>query len=120
MNKRFLVVCFVLFLISGAASATIVQGIDLEFVSIGNIGNPGDVRTTYPNSANPYGAGSVDHAYKIGKYEITYGQWNTFITDSGAPDGSLYNFLGTWYDPYDPFIMWTGTNVAANGVCNFA
>jgi hypothetical protein len=41
---------------------------DIEFVTIGNPGNPGD-STVYPNSA-----GSVPYTYRIGKYEISEDQ----------------------------------------------
>jgi len=68
-------------------SATPVQGIDIEFVTIGNASNAGDTR----GAANPSGAGAVAYDYSIGKYEITNGQWNTFVLAAGAPTGNPSN-----------------------------
>ena len=38
---------------------------DIEFVTIGNPGNPADT------TGNPNPAGAVDYVYRIGKYEIS-------------------------------------------------
>ena len=91
------------------ASAIIVQGIDIDFVTIGNPGNPGDTRTDYPNSAAPYDCGAVDYEYQIGKYEVTNGQWDAFISAAGAPTGNPSN-------AYDESAYWTGTDVPTNNV----
>lgn len=40
---------------------------EMEFVAIGDPGNPGDPL------GNPAGAGAVDYAYRIGKYEVSWG-----------------------------------------------
>jgi formylglycine-generating enzyme required for sulfatase activity len=66
------------------ASAEIIRGINIDFVTIGNAGNAGDTRS----EANPYGCGSVGYEYRIGKYEVTNAQWNTFVTAAGAPTGN--------------------------------
>jgi len=100
-----LCLCF----ISGVVSAESVRGIDLDFVTIGNPGNPGDTRTDYPDSANPYGCGAVDYTYQLGKYEITNGQWNDFVSAAGAPTGNPSY-------AYDQSPSWTGTNVPTNKV----
>ncbi len=67
-----------LFFFSSIASAENVQGIEIEFVTIGNPGNPGD--TT--------GFGAVGYEYSIGKYEVTNAQWVQFTTAAGAPTGN--------------------------------
>jgi len=85
------------------ASAELIQGISIDFVTIGNPGNPGDTRTDYPNSANPYGCGSVDYVYQIGKYEVTNGQWYDFVAAAGAPTGNA------WW-AYDESGYFTGDN----------
>lgn len=93
------------------ASADIVRGIDIDFVTIGNAGNPGDTRTIYPNSANPYGCGEVSYEYQIGKYEITNGQWDAFVLMAGDPTGNPSEAYNN-----NPLTSWTGSNIPANGV----
>ena len=103
----------VLLAVANVASATIVQGIDIDFVTIGNAGNAGDTRTqSFPNDksfATPYGCGAVGYDYQIGKYEITNGQWDAFVTAAGAPTG----YPGT---AYDDNARYTATNVPTNEV----
>ena len=64
--------------VANFASATIVQGIDIDFVTIGNAGN----------TADSTGFGAVGHEYRIGKYEVTDDQWDAFITVVGTPTGN--------------------------------
>jgi len=66
------------------ASADTIRGINMDFVTIGHAGNPGDTRA----EANPYGCGAVSYNYRIGKYEVTNAQWNTFTAAAGAPTGN--------------------------------
>ena len=87
-SKTILVAVVVLLSVINIASATPVRGIDIDFVTIGNPGNPGDTRISYPDEANPYGCGAVGYEYQIGKYEITNAQWNAFTLASGAPTGN--------------------------------
>jgi len=82
------------------ASADIIQGIDIDFVTIGNPGNPGDTRA----EANPTGCGAVGYTYQLGQYEITNGQWDSFVTAAGAPTGNPS-------DAYDESADWTGDNI---------
>jgi formylglycine-generating enzyme required for sulfatase activity len=88
------------------ASADIIRGINIDFVTIGNAGNPGDTRDG--GLANPYGCGAVSYEYRIGKYEITNGQWNQFVAYAGAPTGSN----GSYSRPP----TFTGINVPTNNV----
>jgi formylglycine-generating enzyme required for sulfatase activity len=97
-----LVIACVMALVN-VASATIVQGIDIDFVTIGNPGNPGDIRA----AANPTGCGAVGYEYQIGKYEITNSQWDAFVSASGAPTGNPST-------AYDESSEWTGTDVPTN------
>jgi formylglycine-generating enzyme len=62
------------------ASADTIRGIDINFVTIGNAGNAADTGGTP-------GCGAVSYDYRIGKYEVTNVQWNTFTTAAGAPTG---------------------------------
>ncbi len=91
--------------VANIASAEIVRGIDIDFVTIGNAGNSGDTRA----AANPTGCGAVGYEYQIGKYEVTNGQWDAFVSAAGAPTGNpsvAYNESATW----------TGTNVPTSAV----
>jgi formylglycine-generating enzyme len=81
---------FVLAVLCGLAWATLasaetIRGVDVEFV---NIDNPGNVADTRVMSDGSTGYGAVGYKYKIGKYEITNAQWNTFTSAVGAPAGS--------------------------------
>ena len=107
MKKRELMILVVGVLLSVAnvASATVVQGINIDFVAIGDAGNAGDTR----GAASPSGAGSVAYGYSIGKYEITNGQWDTFVSAAGAPTGNPSY-------AYDESASWTGTDVPTNEV----
>ncbi|MGD0786137.1 MAG: SUMF1/EgtB/PvdO family nonheme iron enzyme [Sedimentisphaerales bacterium] len=62
------------------ASANTIRGIDIDFVTIGNAGNTADTGGTV-------GCGAVGYNYRIGKYEVTNTQWNTFTAAIGAPTG---------------------------------
>lgn len=105
MKKSILVVSIACLLsVTNIASATIVQGIDIDFVTIGNAGNGTD-----PATGNLYGA--VDYNYQIGKYEVTNGQWDTFVSAAGAPTG---NDGG-----YSRDAFWAGTNVPTNEISWF-
>jgi formylglycine-generating enzyme required for sulfatase activity len=73
--------------VANTVSATIVRGIDIDFVTIGNAGNPGDTRA----EANPYGCGVVAYEYQIGTYEVTNAQWNAFVSAVGVPTGNPTN-----------------------------
>ncbi len=61
-----------------SASATVT----MDWVSIGDINNAADT-TSY---------GAVDHAYRIGKYEVTNAQYGAFLNAKGASNsGAIYN-----------------------------
>ena len=61
--------------------------IDIDFVTIGNPGNPGDTRA----EANPSGCGAVDYDYRIGKYEVSSNQWQTINTAAGIGDSGYWS-----------------------------
>jgi len=63
------------------ASADTIRGIGMDFVTIGNAGNAADTGGTP-------GCGAVSYVYRIGKYEVTNAQWNTFTDAAGAPTGN--------------------------------
>jgi formylglycine-generating enzyme len=70
--------------VTNVVSADTIRGINMDFVTIGHAGNPGDIRA----EANPYGCGAVGYNYRIGKYEVTNAQWNAFTNIAGAPTGN--------------------------------
>ena len=80
-------VAFLIFAIN-IASAELIRGVAIDFVTIGNPGNGGDLRVGFPNSSEPYGCGSVDYVYHIGMYEVTNAQWYDFVSAAGAPTGN--------------------------------
>ena len=107
-NNALVRVCAVFLLVlavANVASAIPVPGIDIDFVTIGNAGNPGDIRP----EANPVGCGAVDYTYQIGKYEVTNSQWDAFISAAGAP-------IGNPSSAYDESVTWIGTDMPTNEV----
>ena len=104
-SKSILGLAMVLLGMTTIASAAIVRGIDIDFVTIGNPGNPGDTRP----QADPTGCGAVGYTYGIGKYEITNGQWDSFVTAVGAPAGNPSY-------AYNNSAFWTGDNIPSTGV----
>jgi hypothetical protein len=61
--------------------ADTIQGINMEFVTVGNPDNP-------PDTEGIPGCGAVSYIYHIGKYEVTNNQWNALIDIAGAPTGN--------------------------------
>ena len=110
----YLAVLMVMLSVVNVVSAELVQGIDIDFVTIGNPGNAGDARSEIYMyglpSANPAGCGSVAYEYQIGKYEITNGQWNAFVSAAGAPTGYTYSHA------YDESATSSGTDAPTNKV----
>lgn len=52
----------------------------LEFVTVGNPGNPADMRYNLNGSlGRPEGYGAVPYAYRMGEFEITAGQYTEFL-----------------------------------------
>jgi formylglycine-generating enzyme required for sulfatase activity len=98
-SQSFLAAVLVMTLANFAPADTI-RGISMDFVAIGNAGNPADTRA----QANPYGCGAVGYNYRIGKYEVTNAQWNAFAAIAGAPTGNAgaYNFSSRFTGAQQP------------------
>jgi formylglycine-generating enzyme len=63
--------------------AGMAQAVTIDLVPVGDINNAADATTGY---------GSVDHAYAIGKYEVTAGQYCEFLNATAKNDlYELYN-----------------------------
>ena len=104
-NARVLIVFVYMMAAVNFASADNIRGIDMDFVTIGNAGNAGDTRS----EANPYDCGAVSYNYRIGKYEVTNAQWNTFTAAAGAPTGNPSS-------AYDQSAYFTGAQQPTNEV----
>ena len=89
MSQRF---CWLrVLVVAGVASAfaSTALAVNIETVTVGNPGNPGDTR--YPRGGVP-SFGSVGYTYSIGKYEVTAGQYTEFLNAVAATDTyGLYN-----------------------------
>jgi sulfatase modifying factor 1 len=85
--------------VASIASAELIRGIDIDFVTIGNPGNP----------AFSTGHGAVDYVYRIGKYEITNAQWDQFVISAGSPSG-----FPPW--DFDNDTFYTGDQKATTGI----
>ena len=81
MKIRILAVVVCVLAVANFASADTIQGISIDFVTIGNPGNAADTGGT-PD------CGAVSYDYRIGKYEVTNAQWNAFTAAAGAPTGN--------------------------------
>jgi len=71
---------------AGIASA----GINIETVQVGNVGNAADMRIQRDNTS---GYGAVSYEYRIGKYEVTAGQYTAFL--NGVAKTDTYNLYNT-------------------------
>jgi len=107
MEKKVLLTLVILLAITNAASAIVVQGIDMDFVPIGNAGNAVDTQVMSTDGTTGYGAVAYD--YYIGKYEVTNAQWEQFTTAAGAPTGNPSK-------AYDESMEFTGAQLPANNI----
>ena len=97
--RRTIVVMAAILLLAG----TPVAGITIDMVTIGNPGNAPDTRYETP------GYGGVAYTYRIGKTEVTAGQYTEFLNAVAAEDAyDLYND-GMWSDIYGCKIQQDGT-----------
>jgi sulfatase modifying factor 1 len=78
MKRQSILVLASVLVFAASVSGDMVQGINMDFVTIGNAGN----------AADSTGYGSVGYDFSIGKYEVTNAQWNTFVSAAGAPTGT--------------------------------
>jgi sulfatase modifying factor 1 len=74
-----------LFVFTLVPCATAIATIAIDTVPVGNVGNAND-----PATGNLYGG--VNYAYSIGKYEVTVGQYTSFLNAVASTDMyNLYN-----------------------------
>lgn len=100
--KRTILLSIAIFVLAGnIVSAELIRdGIDIDFVTIGNPGNPGD---------DTMGYGAVGYEYQIGKYEVTNAQWDAFTLAAGVPTGNPSS-------AYDRGAYYTGDQQPTNEV----
>jgi formylglycine-generating enzyme required for sulfatase activity len=68
----------------------------LQFVPVGDPGNPADTTVMWPDNTTGYG--SVPYTYQMGKYDVTVGQYCQFLNAVAATDP-----YGV-YNPYMGFV----------------
>ena len=89
-----------------AASAVVI-----ETVPVGNPGNAGELSG---NGAGGYGSdricGAVDYVYRIGKYEITAGQYTEFLNVKATSDPHGLYDESMWTSTYGCKIERTGSD----------
>lgn len=87
--------CLPLVLLIGLTCVDVAQGepLDIATVSIGNLGNAPELSGIAAGGEGPTRpCGYVDHAYRIGLFEITAGQYTAFLNAVAAADTyHLYN-----------------------------
>ncbi len=88
--RKLITICAVLTMllaVSGVAQATIT----IDMVTVGNAGNAGEQRRLASGDLTYYGG--VAYEYKIGKYEVTAGQYTAFLNSVAATTDTygLYN-----------------------------
>ena len=108
--KRYLPLstCAIVAALISSASATVT----MDWVTIGNANNAAD-----PATGSLYGA--VDHAYRIGKYEVTNAQYGEFLNAKGQSNAnSIYNtnmpFYGITQSGNSGSFSYTVTTALAN------
>jgi sulfatase modifying factor 1 len=76
--------------LAGITLVTPAWAVSIDFVEIGNPGNPNDTVTASDGSGLHFGA--VNYPYAIGKYKVTLTQYAAFLNAVAATDAySLYN-----------------------------
>jgi hypothetical protein len=116
-----------LFVPQSASADTFGTGLnsfDIEFVNIGDPGNAADTASD-PNPPAPNPAGSVDYAYRMGKFEISEDMIDKANAEGGL--GITKDTLGvdkpatsvTWNEAAR-FVNWLNTSSGSTPAYNFA
>lgn len=93
----------------GLSSTFLYADVQIDLLTIGDVGNPYDV----PYDTHPeYHYGTVDYVYQIGKYEVTVGQYTEFLNTKAQSDPyGLYNInMGGNYTIGGSLIERSGTS----------
>ncbi len=92
MNKKFFFLGLFCILLN---SVIATEAITIDMVTVGNTNNPPDTAVMNDNTT---GYGSVSYPFQIGKYEITTGQFATFlnaVARNSDPYSLRYSYSGT-------------------------
>lgn len=104
---------FVVALAVCACAAGAQAQVTIETVTVGNPGNAGELSGA---GAGGYGpdriCGAVDYVYRIGKFEVTAGQYTAFLNAVAASD--TYGLYSTYMD-YDANPAYRGCNIKRSG-----
>ncbi len=94
----------------GVATPILHARPDIEFVTIGDPGNPGYSGPNPPGYTNVQGRGAVGYEYRIGKYEVTTAQWMEFVNNYTVLGGQWTFFADPvfWGAVYDPSYIGPG------------
>src|SRR5690242_3918723 len=84
---------FIQSVVVGLMCVSCAHGITIDTVVIGDAGNPND-----PATGGLYGG--VDYDYRIGKYEVTVGQYVSFLNAVAATD--TYGLYNTQMETFAP------------------
>jgi sulfatase modifying factor 1 len=89
--------------------------VNIETVFVGDAGNAADTRAMSDGTS---GYGAVPHGYNIGKYEVTIGQYVTFLNTVAKTSNNAY-ITSLWKpsmatDPYVSGISRSGSGTLAN------
>ena len=140
MNKVFSILGFLVFLLTAATAA---QAITIDMVTVANPGNAPDSVVMNDGTS---GYGEVDYTYKIGKFEITAGQYTAFlnavarqadpyllgrvtgpggtlqmncnITRSGTPGNYTYSVPADWANRPVNYVDWGSAARFCNWMAN--
>lgn len=96
----------VLMALCASCAAATAQVVVMQTVPVGHPGNGMDER--YPDS-EVSGVGAVDYAYYIGRFEVTAGQYTTFLNAVAAEDPYGLYHQGMWNDALGCQILQTGS-----------
>jgi formylglycine-generating enzyme required for sulfatase activity len=107
MMKKTIVFALIVFgmAVVNVASADLIRGVGMDFVTIGHAGNAADTGGTP-------GCGAVGYNYRIGKTEVTNAQWDAFTAMAGVPTENPaypsgyggYNYTYSWGRPGHPVV----------------
>jgi sulfatase modifying factor 1 len=105
MATRLIILAAVLVLLIAST-----QAVTIDWVTVGNPGN--EVDTRYSDFNHRDGFGEVDYTYRIGKYEVTAGQYTEFLNAVAADD--IFGLYNPMMD-YDANPLRLGANIKRTG-----
>ena len=87
--------------LSGDAVVDFQTTMDMPFMDVGNPGNAGELSGSGAGGYGPDAiVGAVDYAFRMGKFEVTAGQYTEFLNAVAATDTyGLYN-TSMWSDSW--------------------